>query len=267
LYDTLERILSESGLGSLFELRRKDDRTDQSNPHVAYRVKSNYYRIRSIELWGNKDKYFFRIYHAENMVNKLKSLLSENEYAINSKKLVIDFETEDYIQLAKEIKEILQNEDIINACRHNSRVARTSRFEGLDLPDVDTSSYDNVLGHTFNWREIIAIWEDDSEENELKNLLSNSGIYIQRSKDGQSRYIGSASGEGGIIARWVQHLNALGDAHHLNLFVLESGYNELVFSVIEFCEDEDILQREKMWKQALGTINYGPYNGLQLNRN
>ena len=65
----------------------------------------------------------------------------------------------------------------------------------------------------------------------------------------------------------MKHLNSNGDAKHLNLFVLEKGYNELVFSVIEFCDGEDILKKENMWKAILGTVNYGAYNGLQLNNN
>ena len=65
----------------------------------------------------------------------------------------------------------------------------------------------------------------------------------------------------------MKHLDSNGDARHLNLFILENGYNEIVFSVIEFYHDADIIQRENQWKQILGRINYGQYNGIQLNNN
>jgi hypothetical protein len=185
---------------------------------------------------------------------------------INSKRNVVTFKSLDYIHLSNSIKKILENEEIIKECKETSVIARSSKFEGLDLPDVDTAQ-ENVTGQTFSWREIIAIWEDNSEDNNLKRELSKNGIYIQRSKDGISRYIGSAYGSDGIIGRWMKHLNSNGDAQHLNLFVLEKGYNEIIFSVIEFYDGVDIIQKENIWKQILGTVNFGPYNGKQLNNN
>ncbi|MED4634709.1 GIY-YIG nuclease family protein [Peribacillus frigoritolerans] len=128
---------------------------------------------------------------------------------------------------------------------------------------------EEVLGQTFTWKEIIAIWEDNSEENKLKQVLGQNGVYIQRSGDGKSRYIGSAYGTGGIIGRWMAHLEFLGNAHHLNLYVLENGYDSILFSVIEFLEgtDSEIIQKESLWKRTLGTVNKGPYNRIQLNKN
>ena len=266
MFDILEEILLKSELSSLFSLKIKDDNTDQENPHIAYRVKPNMYRIRAFELWGNKDEFYFRIYHSKKINNKLKERLTSVDGVIRSIRNVIDYKSSEYTQLAIEIKNILLNNEIINECKNSSNLARTSRFEGLDLPDVDTSEGE-VMGQTFTWREVISIWEDDSEDNNLRKTLSKNGIYVQRSKDGKSRYIGSAYGVDGIIGRWMKHLNSNGDAQHLNLFVLENGYNEIIFSVIEFYDGEDIVQRENMWKQILGTINYGPYNGIQLNNN
>ena len=48
-------------------------------------------------------------------------------------------------------------------------------------------------------------------------------------------------GEGGIISRWMKHLKSNEDARNLNLFILENGYNEIVFSAIEFYDKEDII--------------------------
>lgn len=262
----LEEILMKSELSNLFDLRTKDDRTSETKPFVSYRVKPNIYRIRAFELWRNDGGYLFRIYHGDKISDKLKEKLASFTELVNNTNWAIDYKSDDYIQLAIKIKGILSNDDILADCKSSSPLARTSRFAGLELPDVDTSQED-VLGQTFTWREIISIWEDDSEENTLKKKLSQSGIYIQRSKDGKSRYIGSAYGTGGIIGRWMKHLGSNGNAQHLNLFVLENGYSEVIFSVIEFYEDEDIIKRESMWKHILGTINLGSYNSIQLNNN
>lgn len=266
MLDQLEKILLTSGLSDLFVLKSKDDLTNGPTPHVAYRVKPNDYRIRSFELWHTEDHDFFRIYHSKRINSKLKEALSQINGCEKNLRNTIDYRTSDYEMLAKEINKILMNEEIIKECKNSSTRARTSKFEGLELPDVDTSN-NFVLGQVFTWREIISIWEDDGEDNVLKKSLSQNGIYIQRSTDGKSRYIGSAYGSDGIIGRWMKHLDSNGDARHLNLFVLENGYNEIVFSVVEFYDGPDIIQRENQWKQILGTINYGPYNGVQLNNN
>ena len=266
MIDILDNILLESELISLFSLRIKDDNTDKAKPFIAYRVKTNIYKIRAFELWGNREDFYFRIYHSNKINEDLKQQLSSISGVVNDKSSVIDYKVEDYIKLGVIVKKILLNDEIINICKNSSTIARTSKFEGLDLPDIDVSE-SNVMGQIFTWRDIISIWEDDSENNNLKKLLSRKGIYIQRSKDGKSRYVGSAYGNNGIIGRWMKHLNSNGDAQYLNLFILENGYNEIVFSVLEFYNEEDIIKRENMWKEILGTVNYGVYNGIQLNNN
>ncbi|MCJ7689928.1 MAG: GIY-YIG nuclease family protein [Clostridiaceae bacterium] len=266
MIDILEEILLKSELSSLFSLRAKEDNTDKKNPNIDYRVKANIYRIRAFALYGSEDDFYFRIYHSDQINEKLKESLASVNGVISNTGFVVDYKASDYIEIATDIKNVFLNNEIVDECKSSSVFARTSKFEGLNLPDVDTSQ-EQVMGQTFTWREIISIWEDDSEENNLKKILSKSGIYIQRSKDGKSRYIGSAHGVDGIIGRWMKHLSSNGDARHLNLFVLENGYNEMIFSVIEFYDGEDIVHRENVWKQIFGTINYGPYNGIQLNNN
>ncbi|MFV2047096.1 GIY-YIG nuclease family protein [Metabacillus litoralis] len=267
MFDILANLYNNSGLSDLFDIREKDDKRDRTTPYVSYRVKPNIYKIRAFEVVGTENDFYFRIYHATDMVDDLRESLGSIEgFQGSTKKYLTVFKTADYHSLTCQIKNLLLNKDIIKICKESSSVARMSRFEGLELPNVDTSIID-VMGMTFKWKEIIKIWEDNSEDNYIKKVLSQKGIYIQRSEDGTSRYIGSAYGSGGILERWVNHLNSLGDAHHLNLFVLEKGYNEVIFSVIEFYEGADIIKREGMWKQILGTVNVGPYNGIQLNRN
>lgn len=266
MLEYLEGILIRSGIIDLFELKQRDEYPDQLQPYVSYRVKSNVYRIRAFEFWGSAEEGFFRIYHGSKLQQNLKESLQQLPGYKASRVHTIDFEATDYTELAKLIQKILLDKEIIQGCRETSNLAKTSRFEGLELPDLDMTE-NHVMGQTFTWRDIIAIHEDNSENNLLKRALCQKGIYIQRSQDGTSRYIGSANGSGGILGRWMSHLEFNGNAHHLNLYVLENGYNEIIFSVIEFYEEEDILKREAMWKEILGTINRGAYNGFQLNRN
>lgn len=262
----IKTLLQESEITNLFNLATIDKNIINKRPMVSYRVKSNIYKIRAFEIWGENDDCFFRIYHSEKINIDLKEDLSSLPCTIKNNKRTVDYRSKDYKSLMKSIKDILDDKAIIKKCENDSSISRMSKFNGLKLPDIDTS-IGYTKGQTFSWREIISIWEDDSKENILKESLKRPGIYIQRSQDGKSRYIGSAYGEDGILGRWMKHLDSNGDARHLNLFVLENGYNEIVFSVIEFYDGEDIIKRESMWKQILGTINTGSYNAIQLNNN
>lgn len=269
MLDMLQTILDESGIKSIFEFKRLKDLSNTDKPHVCYRVNENLYRIYSFEIWKANNNFKFRVYHSEDIDKELQSNLNNIKSVVSNSKQYVNFQSntlDEFVDIAKSVKSVLLNDDIVNNCKKSAPRAKTSRFEGLDLPDIDTSQ-DDVIGQTFTWRDIISIWEDDSEDNQLKKSLSQNGIYIQRSKDGKSRYIGSAYGEEGVIGRWMRHLNSNGDAQHLNLFVLENGYNEIVFSVMEFYNGEDIVKRENQWKNILGTLNAGSYNGIQLNKN
>ncbi|WGX74991.1 hypothetical protein QJS64_12855 [Paraclostridium bifermentans] len=253
MVDMLQTILNESGIKSIFEFKKLDDMSNNSSPYVCYKVKNNIYRIRSFELYKSNNLIRFRVKLSKHVDNVLKNNLNELSRVVSNAQRYVDFEADaldKFIDIGKNIKSILDNNDIIESCKNSAPRATTSQFEGLDLPDIDTSQ-DDVIGQTFTWRDIISIWEDDSEDNKLKQALSQNGIYIQRSKDGKSRYVGSAYGEGGIIARWMKHLNSNGDAQHLNLFILENGYNEIVFSVLELYDGEDIIQKKVCGKILL----------------
>jgi hypothetical protein len=266
MLNELKDLLNNSGLSTIFQMRREDDNSGLAKPFVAYRVRSNDYRIRAFELWNIQNTKVFRIYHSPDIIAALKSSINEAEGFKNSTNYYSDFNRADLLGLCKDLKAILDDNDIIELCKKSGIYSRSSRFEGLDLPDVDTSD-ENVVGREFTWKEIIKIIEDTSSDNKLKTMLSQKGIYLQRTKNGATRYIGSAYGEGGIISRWMKHLESNGDANHLNLFVLENGYNSILFTVIEICEEPEILKRERMWKEIFGTINNGPYDGLRLNNN
>jgi hypothetical protein len=90
-------------------------------------------------------------------------------------------------------------------------------------------------------------------------------VYLQRSPEGKTRYVGSASSDSGILGRWLKHLTSNGHAKHLNLYVLENGYATVLFTVLEFTNNT--LSAESRWKETLGTRNAGPYDALRLNSN
>lgn len=268
--EVLETVLIKSKIVNMFNLNKTDEVFNQGLDGVAYRVKPNIYKIRAFELYGEKEEEkFFRIYHARDINENLLNTLHSIPGIVRKTQQTVDYRVSFYEELATKITDVLSSAEIIKESKATSRMARASKFEGLELPDVDVSQ-DEVIGRIFTWREIIAIYEDNSEDNTLKSILSQKGVYIQRSEDGKSRYIGSAYSEGGgILGRWMAHLNSLGDAQHLNLFVLEYGYNCIVFSVLEFVDGttSEIIQKESTWKRTLGTVNHGPYNGIQLNNN
>ncbi|MFC9539918.1 hypothetical protein ACFTQ7_08525 [Lysinibacillus sp. NPDC056959] len=150
MFDVLEPILIESGLASMFELRKRDDKTSESIPWVAYRVKTNFYKIRAFELWDNEPSRYFRIYHATDINENLKTTLMSLPGVVKNKNYYIDYRTTDYVELGTSITEILASKEIIQESKATSRLAHTSKFEGLELPDVDVSQ-DDVLGQVFSW--------------------------------------------------------------------------------------------------------------------
>lgn len=261
--ERVKRLFEDSGLAGLFEVKGVKDYTSQN--YSAVRLVRNNYRIRAFEIWerprlGN----FCRIYHGD-IASTLKAELDAHEGLIKSGTTSSDFQGDEE-QLFKFFYDLLSSDTIKDVVEQCKVYARASIYEGLSLPDVDTSETE-VLGAEFTWKDIIAILEDPNPESPLKQELSQPGVYLQRSSDGSARYVGSAYGEGGILGRWIKHLYSNGDAQHLNLYVLENGYNELVFTVLEFTSNEQARDAETRWKRTLGTRNCGPYDGLRLNRN
>lgn len=238
-----------------------------SKDYTALRFDSNEFRIRALEIWDKPDLSdgWFRIYHSPQIATELKQLIDNLEGFV--RKTSTDRYSDFYgdpQQIANTFGNLLADGGVVQIARSNPVFTRNSSYEGLVLPDVDVSDT-NVLGRTFTWKELIAISEDDSEENELRKMLSQPGVYLQRSPDGKSRYVGAAYGDGGILGRWIRHLTANGSAKHLNIYVLENGYANVLFTVLEFTSEATAA--ESRWKEALGTRNAGPYDGFRLNSN
>ncbi|MBC7929508.1 MAG: GIY-YIG nuclease family protein [Rubrivivax sp.] len=266
LENTLEKIIAESPLVALFQ-HRGTDYVDAKICHARWSVSSNPYRIRKFELWNRPEGLTFRVYYAPEMPAEVRNSLLELGSRGNFTKNTMDLRGRDLSVIASDVASVLADPNLLEVAKLNYVPARTSKFEGLDLPDVDIASKD-ILCRPFTWRQIIKVWEDSSEDNELKAVLQCNGVYLQRSADGNSRYVGSAYGGGGIIGRWMKHLTSNGDAQHLNLFVLENGYNAVEFVVLEVCDSEAAAREaEAKWKIALATNTSGVYDGCRLNRN
>lgn len=263
--EQLKNIFNATKLPTIFTVKAAMYYPDRD--FTALRFQSNDYRIRALEIWDKPNQFdnLFRIYHGPQIASELKQLINElgNFQHVTSTATYTDFKGEPQ-QIASALCDLLLDESVKGIVRATTVVTRNSNYEGLILPDVDVSDT-NVLGRTFTWKELIAISEDDSEDNKLRQVLSRPGVYLQRSPDGRSRYVGSAYGDGGILGRWLRHLTANGNAKHLNIYVLENGYANLLFTVLEFTDQAT--SAESRWKETLGSRNVGPYDGFRLNSN
>ena len=192
--DNLKKLYSESGLSNILPIKIERDYPNRN--FSALRFESNDYRIRSIEIWDRQTKNsFFRIYHSDKIATEIKIKLDEIETLLRSQKSYSDY-TGDFLSIVSHLSRLLESETTKIIAKNNVITTKNSKYEGLSLPDIDTSE-DDVLGRVFTWKEIIAIDEDLSEENLLKKSLSQNGVYLQRSIDGTTRYIGSAYGYSG----------------------------------------------------------------------
>ena len=260
--EELKQIYANSLLSELLLFRKADVYENFS----SLRFKSNRYRIRSLELWDHSDGVFLKIYHAPDISQEVKEAINLIPGKVRSVQNSSDFRG-NFNKIASKLRETLLSEAVATAASSNPIVSRSSGYEGLELPDVDTSE-ELVLGRVFDWKEILAIQQDESIENQLKKELSKPGVYLQRSTDGKARYVGSAYGERGIIGRWMMHLGSNGNAKHLNFYILENGYSNIAFTVLEFAENEECARKaEKRWKLTLGTNSGGSYDGFRLNCN
>jgi len=132
-------------------------------------------------------------------------------------------------------------------------------YEGDDFP-----GYENV---TISW-EKLKIIIDRQKRDWISNLKNQKGIYLITDKMNGKHYVGSASGDEMILQRWSDYIK---DGHGGNIelknIITECGFeyvkNNFQYSILEnFNKNtpkEYILEREKWWKIALGSIEHG-YN-------
>lgn len=100
-----------------------------------------------------------------------------------------------------------------------------------------------------------------------RTALSNvAGVYLISDADSGRLYVGSATGEGGIWARWCQYIDGHGNNVELRRVIAELGVQRAKafrFSILEIADVhasvQEVLERESHWKRVLLARAYG-YN-------
>lgn len=240
-----------------------DGGTDPAPSFSKMKFEKNQYTMYSVELRQVKGDLVFRVHYSKRISSAFVEFLSTLSEVHGTGQYYTDFtdaSRENAIRIMNEVA------DYLASGQAKPTVVKSKEMDNIELPDVNCTE-DTVMGSVFTWKEILAIYEDDGDDNLLKAALSKPGVYLQRSTDGTARYVGSAYGEEGILGRWMKHLSTGGNAKHLKLWILENGYKDVVFTVLEFCTTkEQALAKESMWKAILGTQSVA-YNGTQLNAN
>jgi hypothetical protein len=154
----LEKIITGSPLVTMFQ-HRGTDSVDAKICHARWSISSNPYRIRKFELWNRPEGLTFRVYHAQEMPAEVRAALLEIESRVNFTKDTMEFRGSDLSVIVSNIAAVLADQGLLDVAKLTYVPARTSKFEGLDLPDVDITGKD-ILCRPFNWRQIIKIWED-----------------------------------------------------------------------------------------------------------
>jgi hypothetical protein len=93
-------------------------------------------------------------------------------------------------------------------------------------------------------------------------LRASRGVYLLTCPRTREQYVGSASGEGGFLARWLGYLAT---GHGGNVALKSRDPSDYQVSILEVCASsasvEDILMTEQLWKAKLQSREMG------LNRN
>lgn len=98
-------------------------------------------------------------------------------------------------------------------------------------------------------------------------LENVAGVYLISDRSDGKLYVGSATGAGGIWARWCEYLNGHGENARLRTLIKSGGAaraEHFHFSVLEIADTHtssaDVLQREAHWKEVLLSRLHG-HNG------
>ena len=256
LLNNLLETYNTHPISSMFEFLESKIEPDEKQVGILVK-KPNVHNIWGFYISKKNDDVTFRILHSasvnKNIVNSLNGMTKAMKYWSNYKGDTSEILTELANQLDR--YQLKKNQDKVNAKRTSG-----------DLEFVwDEMCKQSTSGKVYTWKEVKAI--ANRSDTPLYAELSQPGIYLQRSQDGTVRYVGAAYSDGGILSRWLTHVRKLGDAKHLNEYVMDQGYSNFIFTVLEFTGDGDVLAAEKKWKDILGTVNHGEYDGIRLNKN
>ncbi|MCQ8130249.1 GIY-YIG nuclease family protein [Methylomonas rivi] len=117
-------------------------------------------------------------------------------------------------------------------------------------------SYDEIL---LSYQDLkLLIKEDAANSDWLARLSAVKGVYLIRDRLSGKLYVGSAYGDKGIYGRWAEYAKY---GHGNNQQLIKLDCNHFEFSILETLpfgfDDEDVIAREKRWKDRLGTRQFG----------
>jgi len=89
-------------------------------------------------------------------------------------------------------------------------------------------------------------------------LSANRGIYILVHLNSGDQYVGSATGENGFLGRWLEYE---ANGHGGNKILRKLSQKEFQVGILEVSSSietsEDILKKEGIWKEKLGSRAFG----------
>lgn len=195
--------------------------------------------------------YLLKLYNLIN--NYLEELIENNKPEQN-----IDYEENKVQDKKLTIEEIMKSYKI-NASIYNEVCKMSFSYKDFDKKDVNNEPNRNVLSYKGIYKIIIRVFEEDCY-----------GVYNST----EYKYIGSASGENGMIGRWDTHISKSGDAKKLKNKLESVLYNdikkEVIFVPLLFVKSDigksEINQLENYYKEKHNT-RYSKNNPNGLNEN
>ena len=143
--------------------------------------------------------------------------------------------------------------DSLEVCSIREEPLRVAEFPGYPRTLIDRAELDLIVAQGIpSWRSA---------------LSAVAGVYVIADKTTGELYVGSATGEGGIWSRWCSYAQTgHGGNVELSQLLEEKGSdyaNNFQFGVLEIVDTnastEEVLAREKRWKDLLLTREFG-YN-------
>lgn len=131
-------------------------------------------------------------------------------------------------------------------------------------PPGYVKDWTDYLGFTLTFDELTRVVRSRQANSPWRDALSaTGGVYVILDTETGQQYVGSASGEGGgIFGRWTNYVETGGHGGNVELIpiVNRGGAAKFVFSLLDvlpLSAKKQIVQREGLWKQKLGSRAHG----------
>ena len=132
-------------------------------------------------------------------------------------------------------------------------------IESLCKPFI---GFDNVI---LSYDELKAVVEDRLDYSSWHSALSSvNAVYLIVDTETGQQYVGSASGENGLLGRWSNYVNTLHGGNKLIKEVLCSHpdrYQKFQFSILQILPKtitpDEVIRIETLWKEKLLSTRFG----------